>query len=207
MTDPERSNLPKWGAERRASPRSGSALLRRLRGLFVRPLALERKGLQFHLVLVDRRSGTRRSSAATEALCVELGARLLNQSPYWSGVMLHLKLVHEALEKEGWSGVKALPSRLLAGAAEQADMLCKEEASAPMDKLVERLSMLQTAAEAREERSAKRRPSIEVAKDEIEVSEATHEEYQELKRNWAEDSSRSSAAVASVDTLTQSLDE
>jgi hypothetical protein len=171
--------------DRRARDASGLAgLLRRFKGLFRRPIAFVRRGFQLHVVIVDRRkASTPYQPPSLLQLRAELRARLLgHENEQTALVMRHLAVVHDELGRRGWAGVEALPSRVLAKALVQAQMLASEEASPSLKMLIERLRPLQVAAELREERQP--RPNQGETGADAEVSEATHEDYEETKRSW-----------------------
>jgi hypothetical protein len=158
--------------------------LRRVKGLLGRPIGVVRRGVQWHLVIVDRRNPS--SLALPPSLMqlrAELRARLLGHANDSAAiVMRHLALVHDELGQRGWAGVEALPSKVLGKALVQTQMLASEEASSSLTMLIERLRSLQVAAELREERAT--RPGNSDNPGQVEVSESTHEDYEESKRSW-----------------------
>lgn len=167
--------------ERRAS-RASTGSLRWLRSLLGRPLQLERRDGQWHVVLADRRrSPQAREAARLAALCAELRARLLGQDDEATAqVMRHLVFVHDALRRDGWPCLAVLPSRVLRMALVQLQLLLKQEPSPALSVLAERLHALQVAAELREER----RPPVE-GHAAPEVSTASAEEFDAAERDWA----------------------
>ena len=89
--------------------------LRRLKGALGRPLGLERRDGQLHVVLTERR----REPPVDEKpsllqLCDELSARMLAHGPdYAAKAMRHLVVLHDVLGHRGWQGVAALPGPVL----------------------------------------------------------------------------------------------
>lgn len=176
-------------AKERRAPRGKGGLLRWMQGLLRRPLSLQRRNGSWHLVLVDRRRPGAKLSLETHALCEELRERLLSHSHAAAGHALrHLVAVHDALSREDWPGVEALPSRTLAKARVQTEMLQEERDSETLADLQHRLRVMQVAAELREEREAKPPPPkaapLPPPDSEVEVSEATPEEYDATERSW-----------------------
>lgn len=176
-------------AQERRAPKGKGGLLRWMKGLLRRPLALQRRNGRWHLVLVDRRRPAAQLSLETQALCEELRERLLSQTHEAAGHALrHLVRVHDTLTQDGWPGVEALPSRTLGKALLQAQMLQDEQRSDALDDLLHRLRVMQVAAELREERSARPAPAprapVPLPDSQVEVSEATPEEYAASERSW-----------------------
>jgi hypothetical protein len=137
-----------------SSARGLGVALRRLLGALKRPLRLQWRGLQLHVVLVDRRSNPSPLAAPSEAqLLAELGVRLLAiDHEHAATGMRQLVLVHDKLRREGWSGVETLTTRDLGRALAQCELLASLEHSPAMSMLAERLRILKTAAEVRDER-------------------------------------------------------
>lgn len=159
--------------------------LSKLGSLLNRPLSVQRQGTRLRVVPIERR---REPSAdrppPLEQLRLELRARLLAQPhEHTARVMRHLVFVHDELGRKGWTGVEALPSQVLGKALLQAEMLDSEEPSPGLKAIVDRLRLLRLAAELREE-SRPRRPEAELD-TRPEVSDATHEEFEEVERHWA----------------------
>lgn len=165
----------------RRSPRATKGSLRWLRSLLGRPVQMERRDGQWHVVLADRRrSPQEREAARLAALCAELSARLLGQDDEATAqLMRHLVFVHDALRRDGWPCLALLPSRVLRKALVQLQLLLKQEPSPPLSMLAERLQQLQVAAELREER----RPPVE-GQVAPEVSDASAEEFDAAERDW-----------------------
>lgn len=173
--------------DRRAAPgvTGKSAPLRRLKGVLVRPLGLERRDGQLHLVLAERRRvPSVDAKPSLSQLCDELSARLLAYGPdYAARAMRHLVLVHDALGRKGWPGVAALPGTVLVEALAQAEMLASEEQSPSLEMIIEGLRPLQSAADLRDQRES-RLQDFKIGEN-LEVSESTHAEFDHLQRSWA----------------------
>lgn len=182
---PSRKNKHKDTKERRA-PKGRSGPWRWLRGLLVRPVVLERRGLQWHVVLGERRQdgrrAARRATPTLDDLSQELRARLLSQdTEHAARVMRHLVFVHDELSRKGWRGVELLPAPVLAKALVQAQMLATSESSPALVHVIDRLQQVHIAAELREERRAQLLADVPAR---VEVSEATHEEFELTERSW-----------------------
>jgi len=173
---------PKPSRERRASD-AKPGTLRWLRGLLSRPLKLERRGLQWHLVLGDRRrlAGVERAPTLAE-VNEELHARLLAQDvEHAARVMRHLVFVHDELCRKGWRGVETLPAKVLGKALTQVQMLAQDAPSPVMAHIAERLEKIHIGAQIREERRAHAHAE---GSGRVEVSEASAEEFAETERSW-----------------------
>ncbi len=168
----------------RRAPRGTTGSVRWVQGLLGRPLGLERRAGQLHLTLLDRRRPPEVVEAdAVARLCAELRARLLDhENHHTAAVMRHLVAVHDTLLKRGWTGVQALSSKLLGKALLQAQMLASDEASRRMSEFIERLRVLQAAADVREERALK--AGAAVGEGDVEVTEATQEDFESTERSW-----------------------
>lgn len=167
-----------------ASARGATVTLSKLKGALNRPLRVERREGQLHVVLVERRRTPREGAALDEGqLRAELGALLLadahGEAPR---VMRHLVRVHDALVRKGWAGVEYLPWRVLLHALSQAEMLTRDERSPAMVMLIERLRVLQVAAGIREERLSRERSARAGAAPE--VREASAEDFEAAARDW-----------------------
>jgi hypothetical protein len=175
--------------ERRAGLQGKGAAnpLRRIKGALGRPVALEWRNGQPHVVLVERRSAARLDRSQAE-LCVELRARLLEkEGDETSKLLRYVIVVHDTLKRKGWDGVCALPATVLAKATLQTEMLASEEPSPALTQLAERLRLQHAAALAREQANqANATPGDgDVnALNQVEVREASYKEFEELERNW-----------------------
>ncbi len=171
--------------DRRAGPHS-SALLRawrRLCGLFARPMALQRRGWQWHLVLVERRHADLFSTAPSVA---ELRTELRDHLRAEGGeparqALRHLMVVHRELGRQGWAGVGALPTVVLTNALLQAEMLGERRPGPLMEHLVERLRRFEGAGRRRD---AHRVLLAHGEAGAVEVSEASAEDFERIERSW-----------------------
>jgi hypothetical protein len=181
---PTRKRSPKMPAEDRRVAAGAAAPLRRLKGLLVRPVGLERRGGQLHVVLVERRRARPEDQPPSlSQLRAELRARLLaHEDGRAAQVLRHLGFLHDELGRKGWRGVEALPAKVLGKALAQAEMLGSEEPSPALALLLEQLRPLHAAAELRDERAAQQNEFE--AGGHVEVSEATHEEFDAMERSW-----------------------
>ena len=175
--------------ERRAALQGKGAAnpLKRLKGALGRPVALEWRAGQPHVVLVERRVGARLGRSQAH-LCTELRARLLAQEAGETSKLLrYLIVVHDTLTGKGWEGVGALPANVLAKAIRQADMLAKEEPSPALTELTERLRLQHAAAVARDQaHRANGKPGDDDvnAPHRVEVTEGSYKEFEGLERSW-----------------------
>ena len=180
---PVRFGQSKPRKERRA-PRGTPGSTRWLKGLLARPVALERRDGQLHVTLVERR----RTPEVIEqqeraALCDEVRVLLLQRgSDREMAVMRHLVLSLDVLQTRGWDGVGAMASGVLRKALMQAQLLHSQESTPALDHLVERLRLLHVAAGLREDR--KRGVASPDHSDHAEVTEASHEEFEAMQRDW-----------------------
>jgi hypothetical protein len=175
--------------ERRAGRQGKSTAnpLTRLTGALNRPVKMEWRNGQPHVVLVERRQAPSLDRAQAH-LCAELGAVLLTQHADEASTLLKpLLAVHHKLKRKGWDGVATLPSPVLAKALRQAEMLAAEDPSLlVLTQVAERLRPLQEAAEERERAKADSSDEDLAGQDRIEVSEASFNEFEELERTWAQ---------------------
>jgi hypothetical protein len=178
-----KSSSQKPAVERR-SPRGRPGSLSWMRGLLGRPLALERRDGKLHMTLLDRRRSPAEIEAqALEQLRHEVQTRLLaHEVDHAARVMRHLVFVHDELGRKGWAGVAEMSSDVLGKALVQVDMLGSDERSGLLREMADRLRLLKVAAEVREER---RPPQAQAPADGVvEISETTHEAFQETERSW-----------------------
>lgn len=173
----------KPAVERRA-PRGKPGSLSWMRGLMGRPLALERRDGALHMTLVDRRRSPAEIEAqALEQLRHEVQTRLLaHEVDHAARVMRHLVFVHDELGRKGWAGVAEMSSEVLGKALVQVEMLGCGERSRLMAEMADKLRLLKVAAELREERRARQAQAL--AEGVVEISESTHEAYEETERSW-----------------------
>lgn len=172
--------------EDRRVPSSASGLgvkLRRLKGMLKRPLRLERRGANWHLVLVDRRRHPSPLAAPSESqLLAERRARLLAIDHDHAAAMRQLMIVHGKLRRKGWRAVEVMSARDLGRALSQCELLASLEASPAMSTLLERLRILKAAADAREERRALAREDD--LEGQVEVTETSFDAYHDTQRGW-----------------------
>ena len=180
---PARHGQTKLRKERRA-PRGAPGSTRWLKGLLGRPVALERRDGQLHLTLVERRRTPEVIDQQQRArLCDEVRVLLLDRgTDHELAVLRHLVLVLDVLASRGWAGVGAMASGVLRKALMQAQLLGSRQSTSALEHLIERLRLLQVAAGLREER--KRLAGNTPTPDRAEVSEATHEEFEAMQRDW-----------------------
>ncbi len=168
--------------ERRA-PAGAPGSLRWLQGLLGRPVGLERRDGQWHVVLVERRRRPG-GSHAVEALRDELRVRLLacaGDDPMRA--MPALAQVHHALGHGGWRAVEAMAADRLAIAQAEAERLLREAPSDAFGQVVDRLRVLRVGAQLREQRL---RVGAAAARDSVQVSDSTPEEFESAERLWAD---------------------
>jgi hypothetical protein len=104
-----------------------------------------------------------------------------------SKLLRNLVAVHDAMRSRGWDGVAKLSAAVLSKAAMQAEMLAGEDGSPEMTELGVQLRKLHAAAAARDDATATGRAhKHDDALDtgEIEVREASFNEFEELERSW-----------------------
>lgn len=165
--------------------------LRKLKGLLVRPIGIERRDGRVQIVLKERRR-TRPAAdhhepvatATPRELCAELSARLLAyEADQAVRTMRHLMFVHDVLDRKGWTGVSAMSGHVLTEALDQLEMLAAEEPSPAIDALIEQMRPLQRAAELRDERDARLGNRFEVG-EQVVVSESDFAEFETVERDW-----------------------
>ncbi len=173
--------------ERRAGLQGKGAAhpLKRLKGALGRPVTLEWRSGQPHVVLVERRSASRLDRSQAH-LCDELSARLLAQgADETSKLLRHLVVVHDKLSRKGWDGVGALPAPVLAKAIIQAEMLASEDPSPALKQLAGQLRLLHAAAVARSQAGKPSGDDDDAdAATRVEVQEGSYKEFEELERSW-----------------------
>jgi hypothetical protein len=172
--------------DRRAAPDAPASALRKLKGVLSRPLGVERREGKLQVVLNERRRARPADEKPSIALlCAELSARLLaHEANEAAQTMRHLILVHDALERKGWTGIEGMSSLVLARAIEQATLLAREEPSPHMDMLIEGLRPLNAAAALREAREA-RVHEMRIG-DNVEVSESDYADFEDAEQDWSE---------------------
>jgi hypothetical protein len=161
----------------------GGGSLRKLKGLLGRPIGLERRDGKLHVVLTERRRQRPADEpASVSQLCAELSARLLAHESSEVQTMRHLILVHDALERRGWTALEGMSALVLIKAIEQAEALAAEEPSPHMDMLIEGLRPLHIAADLRDQRES-RQQDFRLG-DNLEVSESDYADFEDVESNW-----------------------
>lgn len=159
-----------------------------MKSILGRPLTLERRADGFHITLQERRRSPEVIQAESMArLREELRLRLLDmEHQHATAAMRHLIFVHDVLGRQGWAGLQAMNSAVLRKAIVQLQMLIEREPSNRLGRLVDKLRMLQAAAEAREERAQAHAKAVAAGAHDssLEVSEASAEEYEASQREW-----------------------
>ena len=169
----------------RRAPAGPPGSIRWMKSILGRPLTLQRRADGLHVTLLDRRRSPEVIQAESMArLREELRLRLLElEHQHATTVMRHLVFVHDVLGRQGWAGVQAMNSSVLRKAVMQLQMLVEREPSKRLERLVERLRMMQAAAEAREERIQQHAQAL-AAGDSLQVTEASPEEFEASQREW-----------------------
>jgi len=156
-------------------------------GLLRRPLGFMRNQGHLRFGFVERRRAPPDALEAAE-LRADLRSRMLAYPPDHAAHMLsHLVHVHDEFGRSGWASVTALPPSVLHRALFQAQMLLRDGSSPPLKRLVERLRELQAAREkaaATEEVTAPAPARPRPAGAELEISEASHEDFEATERSW-----------------------
>lgn len=172
--------LPSPTTERAPSPsKRGFKPLRWLRSLFNRPVRIKRIGMQLHVVLEEQQSiqTNSRPSGRGEALRLAHVAlqELLAQHDDARRMMPHLGHFEQSLARQGSRALKTLPANVLGKAMDQLDLL---EGSAHNHDLM----ALRLRVEEALKRRTPARPRDDVTS--IEVTDASHSEFDEADRHW-----------------------
>lgn len=154
-----------------------------VRDLLKRPVKLERRGAQLHLVLGDTPAKAAKPAASGAAPTAGEALRrghealraLLRRHPETRHLMRHLGFIEQQL---GLSGSRALkrdiPVPVLRKGAEQLDLLLRDEPSEALADL-----------RARIDAAVRSRAGVVGARaDEVQVSEASHSLFDEMERSW-----------------------
>ena len=179
--------------DRRAAPGSKKSVfksLRRLTGLMRRPLGLARRDGKLQLVFVERRKKSAvldtpaaQQESALDRLRADLRLCVLEYAPDDAAqVMHHLMLVHDELGRKGWVGVELMPAPVLGQALLQAQLLARRQGTPALDLLIEKLRPLLVAADSRVHRESRQRDVV--GRNQLEISEASREEFEESERSW-----------------------
>ena len=182
--------------ERRAGPQTRALVrsLRRLKAVLNRPLGLMRGEDGWRVIFVERRAGAAaeapvaaeaasRPITAMARLCADLQERLQRHTadPYGFDVH-HLLMVYEGLTSKGWAGVEALPAPVLGQALFQAQRLNKAQELPALTLLVGKLRQILAAVDERRQRDTGDSARVDGAQ--VQVSEASHEDFEESRRTW-----------------------
>ncbi len=181
---PPRHALPAAPADERragaAAPKRGS--LRWVRDVLGRSIRLEQRKNQLHVALVDPRQGADEPMSLLMQQRAELGARLLVHDPA-TQVVRNLFIVHDELRANGWAGVETLPTKVVDRGLTEAEILASHEPSEVLTTIIEALSEIKVAAEARAAQATLEadweRPQAP------EVSDTNFDEYELMERSWA----------------------
>ncbi len=151
-----------------------------VRDLLKRPLKVERRGAQLHLVLGEKPPESPAPSVAPtsgEALRrghEELRA-LLRRHPETRHLMRHLGFIEQQLGRSGSRALKRdIPVPVLRKGLEQLDLLMRGESSEPLSDLRSRID-----ASVRSRSAA-----VEARTEAVQVSEASHSLFDEMERSW-----------------------
>lgn len=157
-----------------------------MRGLLNRPLKIERRGAQLHLVLGETPKDapvTSNPASAGEALRrghEELRA-LLQRHPEARHLMRHLGFIDQQLAQFGSRALKReIPVPVLAKGLEQLDLLARDEPSPALSELRARIA----AAIASRSPVAADDEDTETRPGSLEVTEASHSLFDEMERSW-----------------------
>ncbi len=151
-----------------------------VRDLLQRPLKVERRGAQLHLVLGEKPPEPPPPSVAPtsgEALRrghEELRA-LLRRHPETRHLMRHLGFIEQQLGRSGSRALKRdIPVPVLRKGLEQLDLLLRGETSEPLADLRARIDAA----------TRSRGGAVEARVEEVQVSEASHSLFDEMERSW-----------------------
>lgn len=160
--------------------------LSRVRDLFRRPLKLEVRGAQVHVVLGDaqeRQGASTTGTSAGEALRrghAELH-RLLRLHPETRHLMRHLSFVEQSIGRFGSRAIKReIPVPVMRKAVEQLDLLAE---GAPTEGLIYLRSRMLDAMQARAA-AVEVDEQTETRPGSLEVTEASHSLFDEMERSW-----------------------
>lgn len=171
-----RSRKPSANDASRSAKGSWSDLLKR-------PLKLERRDGQIHVVLGDKPAAPPPPPSAGEALRRghEALRELLRRHPEARHLMRHLGYVEQMIGRFGSRALKReVPAPVLAKALEQLDLLARGESSAPIAELRARIA---AAVDARSTATAEHEDT-ETRPASLEVTEASHSLFDEMERSW-----------------------
>jgi len=158
----------------------------RVRDLLKRPLKLEVRGAQVHVVLGerdDRQGATTTGTSAGEALRRGHGdlRALLRRHPETRHLMRHLAFVEQTIGRFGSRAIKReIPVPVLRKGIEQLDLLVEGAPSEGLvylrARMVEAVASRSTAVAVDEE--------TETRPGSLEVTEASHSLFDEMEKSW-----------------------
>lgn len=153
-----------------------------VRDLLKRPLKLERRDGQIHVVLGEKPPEAPPPPSSGEALRqghAELRA-LLRRHPEARHLMRHLGFVEQQIGRFGSRALKReIPVPVLAKALQQLDLLVRDEPSAGLSDLRARIAAAMNARPAEVlDAETETRPGS------LEVTEASHSLFDEMERSW-----------------------
>lgn len=149
--------------------------------LLKRPLKLERRDGQIHVVLGDKPAGPPPPPSAGQALRHGHDALrgLLRRHPEARHLMRHLGYVEQMINRFGSRALKReVPVPVLAKALEQLDLLARGEPSAPIADLRARIAAAVENRRAAQDKDSETHPAS------LEVTEASHSLFDEMERSW-----------------------
>lgn len=162
-----------------ATPRRRRRALDWLRTLLKRPLRLERRGLQIHVVLAGPAPEPAPAERPGESLRRghEALRALLARHPEVRHLMRHLGFLEQALARSGSRALRSeVPLPVLGKAVEQLELLMRGDASPELTAFAARLER----AVAERQRGVNDAP-VQAA---LQVSEASHSLFEEMERSW-----------------------
>ena len=171
--------------------KSGGGPLRWLGTVFNRPVKLKRIGMQLHVVLAEAPSVPTPSKSGGRGEALRLAHMalhdLLAQHEESRRLAPHLAHLEQTLARQGSRALKTLPAKVLAKAIDQLDRL---EGAARCDDLM--------ALRLRVEEAVRHHPMARLRDDvsSIEVTEASHSQFDEADRHWTAAAPLDDSAVA-----------
>lgn len=150
-----------------------------LRGLLSRPLKLERRGVQLHVVLGEPKQPPAPPARPGEVLRRghEALRALLARHPDARHLLRHLSFFEQVLGREGSRALRSeVPLQVLRRAHEQLEMLLREDSTPELAELAARLE--------RTVRDRSRAEDEAPPASAVQVSEASHSLFDEMERSW-----------------------
>lgn len=153
-----------------------------VRDLLHRPLKLERRDGQIHVVLGEKPPGPPPAPSSGEALRQGHAQLrdLLRRHPEARHLMRHLGYVEQMIGRFGSRALKReIPVPVLTKALQQLDLLARDEPSEPIAELRARIAAAIAARPVEvQDRETETRPGS------LEVTEASHSLFDEMERSW-----------------------